>query len=114
MRISDWSSDVCSSDLLISLVTIIENLLDRHGEQPCQLEGERQRGVVFSCLDRIHRLARDIEPVGKPRLAPVSTHAQHLELVVHRISLPSCVHDPMSVSTAELRVEKVSVISIDP
>src|SRR3546814_8060625 len=33
--------------IVLSLMAVIENLLDRHFEQPRELEGERQRRVVF-------------------------------------------------------------------
>src|SRR3546814_9685663 len=70
--------------IVLALMAVIENLLDRHFEQPRELEGERQRRVVFPRFDRIHRLPRDVEPVGEFRLAPVPHRAQHFQLVVHR------------------------------
>src|SRR3954468_11365973 len=50
---------------------VLENLLDRPPEQGGELEGERQRRIVFARLDRVHGLARDAEPAAKLRLAPV-------------------------------------------
>src|SRR3546814_16521303 len=50
-----------SSGIVVSLVASVENLLDRHVEQPREPEGERQRRVVFPRLDCVDRLLRHVE-----------------------------------------------------
>ncbi|VVT16915.1 hypothetical protein ERY430_70424 [Erythrobacter sp. EC-HK427] len=67
----------------VSILSVIENLLDWHFEQPRNAESEGERGVVLAGLDGIHRLPRDIEVPGKFRLAPIPHGTQHFELVVH-------------------------------
>src|SRR3546814_12248683 len=56
-----------------SFETIIENLLDRHGEQAGAFDGERQRRGVFPRLARVHRRPPPLAPVRHARLAPAST-----------------------------------------
>src|SRR3546814_6051408 len=80
MRISDWSSDVCSSDLAS---IALEDFLDRKFEHIGDAEGERQRGIVATGLDRVDALAADAETFGQILLAPALHRAQHLEAVVH-------------------------------
>src|SRR5690606_314945 len=67
----------------LSVLAIIENLLDRHLEKARDAEGQRQGGIVLAGLDRVDRLPRHVEPQGQFRLAPVAFGAQHLEAVVH-------------------------------
>src|SRR5690349_9723385 len=74
---------------LSTALSIIENLLDRQIEQAGDLEGERQRRVIFSRLDRIDRLARDIEPDRQVGLAPVMLGSQYLEAVLHLVPRPT-------------------------
>src|SRR3546814_19819970 len=60
MRISDWSSDVCSSDLLLSLLA--------HGK-PRRKQDERQRHTTSTDRCAVaHRRRRF--PRGKRRVAP--------------------------------------------
>src|SRR3546814_2674353 len=68
MRISDWSSDVCSSDLLLRLAAEGE---DRMDDQRC-LDAHRRAIARIDALD----LARD-QPVGdmaEPRTAETLGH----------------------------------------
>src|SRR4051812_25106843 len=57
---------------ILAVSTIIENLLDPHPEQARQPKGQRQRGIVLTGLDRVHRLARHADPAAKLRLAPAA------------------------------------------
>src|SRR3546814_9394929 len=68
MRISDWSSDVCSSDLPfreLQASIALEDFLDRKFEHIGDAEGERQRGIVATGLDRVDALAADAETFGQ-------------------------------------------------
>src|SRR3546814_611759 len=61
MRISDWSSDVCSSDLLLGLLSITKQSLGR------VLHDLQERGLVESRVgasDRRQRLLR-LSPAGE-------------------------------------------------
>src|SRR3546814_20581601 len=51
MRISDWSSDVCSSDLLVRLSGVSQTICEGfHGRVVmCSDEGRRQP-IAFSCV----------------------------------------------------------------
>ena len=40
-----------------------ENILDFTLEQRCDLESQRQAGIIFACLERIDCLAADIQQV---------------------------------------------------
>jgi hypothetical protein len=72
------------SVIFVSIETIIENLLNPHAEQSGDLERERERGVIFPRLDRVHRLPRHVEPFAKLRLAPVGASARSIfSLVFH-------------------------------
>ena len=62
---------------------VIEHLLDFHVEQPRNAEGEWQRGIVLASLDRIHGLARYVEPKSELGLAPVAFGAQNFQTVFH-------------------------------
>lgn len=48
----------------------VEEILDRAVEDPGQFEGERQRGVEATTLDRDDRLTRDAERVCETLLRP--------------------------------------------
>src|SRR3546814_11672475 len=47
MRISDWSSDVCSSDLLVFISIAVSRL------EPGQRPRARRLGLGFACITRI-------------------------------------------------------------
>src|SRR3546814_7887380 len=82
MRISDWSSDVCSSDLAVAmyrrnhrkrqLAPADAETLKRIRERPPQLQVQRE-GL---CLVRHHGL--DIEPGAERRSVAVDNRAAHI------------------------------------
>src|SRR3546814_3386788 len=61
MRISDWSSDVCSSDLLLPLIFHARDRLRRDGGPAFQILGRdaRQGRAAHLIALRLPRLARD-------------------------------------------------------
>ncbi len=69
-----------------------ENLLDRHAEEPRNAERERQGRIVATRLDRVDRLPRDLELVGKDRLG--TTRAR-------RAALESCSSRPRLARTED-------------
>src|SRR3546814_9410518 len=78
MRISDWSSDVCSSDLIL----------------PSDREG--RAGVGRRAADHQHELVRPREAVGdRLQLSHDRGHQLYSEQLLRRQSL---AHDPQPVS----------------
>src|SRR3546814_19323497 len=74
MRISDWSSDVCSSDLRIELSEIA---LARLPAGPPEAESDEGGGELGALLDfplkfRLGRLALDEIALGDPVLGPAA------------------------------------------
>src|SRR3546814_17846093 len=69
MRISDWSSDVCSSDLLFGELDRLDEIMRRiEMEQRHEPAIDAHRGHLIAALDRadqFDRFAR--EGVGQPR-----------------------------------------------
>src|SRR3546814_12926913 len=51
MRISDWGSDVCSSDLAAEAFEFLEHHVLLVGRQPLPLIGDRHRGAVALAID---------------------------------------------------------------
>src|SRR3546814_9698362 len=61
MRISDWSSDVCSSDLTVAVVRLAAVApADQRGARHADAQGDRLEGQVVRVLD----VGDDAEPVG--------------------------------------------------
>src|SRR3546814_15425119 len=63
MRISDWSSDVCSSDLLRQTSGPV---LERAGDLAALLTNLEKNDVLF--IDEIHRLSPVVEEILYPAL----------------------------------------------
>src|ERR1700674_850103 len=61
-----------------------EDLLDPPLERSGERERQRQARVVFSGLDRIHRLTRNAQSFRQVRLRPLQLSAQDSEPVLHR------------------------------
>src|SRR3546814_1259360 len=52
MRISDWSSDVCSSDLRKRDIGVLHKSLQRHGYDAVQLHGDMSQPARMETLQR--------------------------------------------------------------
>src|SRR3546814_16728082 len=58
MRMSDWSSDVCSSDLLAALDRVLEHMADRRATAVVDLRQRRRQGRGVDALgDQIRQHA---------------------------------------------------------
>src|SRR3546814_8735100 len=71
MRISDWSSDVCSSDLLVLAGREVHLAVGRHRPLPRSYRG----ADVYAWLDRMGVLKRTVDtlpPGSDPATAPRS------------------------------------------
>src|SRR5512135_138744 len=60
-----------------------EDLLDTAPEHACDAERKGEARVVLLPLDGVHRLPRDLEPLGEVRLRPLALGAEHAEPVLH-------------------------------
>src|SRR3546814_6561740 len=70
MRISDWSSDVCSSDLSSSLqgrLPVAGQRISPFGAYPSARS--RQTGVILESIDECNPLCHDLNPKN-PRVIP--------------------------------------------
>src|SRR3546814_11147516 len=74
MRISDWSSDVCSSDLLTAIISLVEKTfqcldpirLGRRLVPPDPMNtGEAHRDAGFMAGRAPHRIERDLQNEGR-------------------------------------------------
>ena len=61
----------------------LKNLLNLRPEQRRNAESEGEGRIIFPRLNRVDRLARDLEAVAQILLAPAAFGAQRLELVFH-------------------------------
>ena len=61
-----------------------EDFFDSPFERPRQGECQRETWVVLASLDRVHRLARNAQPLRKVRLRPVQLSAQDSQPILHR------------------------------
>src|SRR3546814_6550867 len=66
MRISDWSSDVCSSDLGVSLRVTSGPVIEKAGDLAALLTNLQPHDVLF--IDEIHRLSPVVEEVLYPAM----------------------------------------------
>jgi hypothetical protein len=57
--------------------------LHRQLEEACKSERKRERWVIFSSLNGIDRLARDLKFLGQFGLGPVALGAQNAKAVIH-------------------------------
>src|SRR3546814_1730056 len=84
MRISDWSSDVCSSDLLSELPADVPVIFSAHGV-PKEVPDEAERRHLFyldaTCplVSTVHREAERHERTGRQIL--LIGHAGHPEVI---------------------------------
>src|SRR3546814_8022606 len=96
MRISDWSSDVCSSDLLVPNASPFER--DKHAQRDALLEarvrevGERggavgiaylntvggQDGLVFDGASVLADAEGHVHQIGRAHVCTPVTNAQHV------------------------------------
>src|SRR5690348_3949203 len=67
-----------------SCFPIKENRFDARAEQPRDLEGQRQAGVVLAGFDGVDRLSRDVQPLAEFGLRPGVFLAQFANAVFHR------------------------------
>src|SRR3546814_7217723 len=101
MRISDWSSDVCSSDLEVQLVVVVE-------EPDLAVGGVMQRvGVLGGHLQEVVVAGVDahavVDVLGEPRLRlAVALQAHHLEADHQAIA------DAVAVAGGEVGVDRKS------
>src|SRR3546814_2535190 len=94
MRISDWSSDVCSSDLRVRDSFVQEHLLvEAHR---LELLRQHQRAAFFRFV------ARDIPPAREVLLAHRGV-TQHLRIVVRVLLFARRVDDRSEEHTSELQ-----------
>src|SRR3546814_11741018 len=63
MRISDWSSDVCSSDLRCFPALVLGRKNQEHEQRRRKENGERRRGLCFLLVRQIGPFIRN--PVGQ-------------------------------------------------
>src|SRR3546814_2349042 len=83
MRISDWSSDVCSSDLRRALArNRIEIQLDR-GYRPVEIERLERRGMHHPERGK-HRLGAEPQRSRLPRMPRRTCFTEHLKIVERR------------------------------
>src|SRR3546814_5576032 len=84
MRISDWSSDVCSSDLLVENqhLRIVQ---DRLGQADATLEalGQRLDGLPQHVL-QLHLGDRGFDPLALVRTTEAADFSDELEKTAHR------------------------------
>jgi len=65
-------------------VVCVEDLFDLQVEDPCNLEGKRQRRIIFAGFDGIDALAGNVQPLSEVGLAPAPLCAEHFQAVLHR------------------------------
>src|SRR3546814_12206164 len=113
MRISDWSSDVCSSDLILALhieFGVLNLVLTRHLPLlSCQLRKLRQ--TAWSALaDQLERIGRE-HSISAEKLATLSNLAQGVrvtELLILRLDA-ALLRPVMQARSEERRVGKECV-----
>src|ERR1039458_2843988 len=66
-----------------SSVLIAEDRLDGGFKEARQFEGQRKAGIVLPGLDRVDRLARDLQPFGQIGLRPIPFSTQYTQPILH-------------------------------
>src|SRR3546814_5743299 len=95
MRISDWSSDVCSSDLLSRFVLALKVALASQGSAPTLIFDEVDAGVGGAVA----------EAVGL-RLAELSKDAQVL-VVTHSPQVAARAQHHLRISKSEMKAKEI-------
>src|SRR3546814_5588577 len=103
MRISDWSSDVCSSDLAQQLSQLVDVQSERQDGMACL--GEADGGERVFVGARIFGLVRD--GMARVFLAHFAHHAARFQFVQNRIAEAVDAHRPRP-SRLDLARGKVS------
>jgi hypothetical protein len=65
------------------LLFVDEDGFDGGIEETIEFEGEGEAGVVFTSLDSVNGLTRNLELLGKLGLGPVAFGAEDAESVIH-------------------------------
>ena len=65
------------------MVGVGKDLLDRQGEGGGETIGEIERRIVALRLERIDRLARDVDHIGEMLLGPAPLGAKHAQPALH-------------------------------
>src|SRR5579862_1364909 len=61
----------------------LEYLLHRLAKYLSDLEGQRQTGIIFLCLDGVDRLTRDAQFFGEVGLGPIELATQIAHAIFH-------------------------------
>src|SRR3546814_4678802 len=111
MRISDWSSDVCSSDLDLAAVRIDQNgLAAREAKQSLRATqfseaaflgaAERQAGIAFAHVDVVDRYATDLQRGGDAhRTCPVRAEYARAEAIFTVVGKPEIGRAPSELQS---------------
>src|SRR3546814_4952447 len=101
MRISDWSSDVCSSDLLrLAGGPVGHAQRDREGSRSQLVEPQRRRSPIgVAGIERHARLARG--PVGRRRDIEIDVEGPVLALPEDRIAVLGVAFHPRTDTAPE-------------
>src|SRR3546814_13033685 len=95
MRISDWSSDVCSSDLAVGEVNVVTKMK----EVDAVIGGEGNGGVIYP---EVH--------YGRDALIGIALFLSHLAKSGKRIFELSASYPPYYLSTTKITLVRKSVV----
>src|SRR3546814_1368385 len=97
MRISDWSSDVCSSDLKVAQVVRQIDAIEAAGIYPCEVAPDYWRHVHNRlAIDRNRTPARHTREVGGD-----DRHERFRRHAVHRAASPAKRASTVAVSASQ-------------
>src|SRR3546814_8244458 len=89
MRISDWSSDVCSSDLLVHRVHQMLRMIERALPECFARVGRDE--VILERIARRHRAHREQDQRDQDRqrafVRPIATRSRHILVAVRAIAV---------------------------